>query len=119
MFKYLKLHWLMAKPISLYLNGEQWLVLQGILQIAIYKYEAKIAAWAYPNDRTMRRRLGQDVVALLRKIRKSRALTDPVQQDSAHMVTSLSFSHRVFDQYKPRDAVFPKLRITVGDRRDS
>jgi len=71
MFKYLKLHWLMAKPINVYLNGEQWLVLQGILQIAIYKCEAKIAAWAYPDDRTMRRRLGQDVVALLRKIRKS------------------------------------------------
>jgi hypothetical protein len=89
-FKNLKLYRQAARPISLYLNGEQWLV----LQIAIYKCEAEIAAWAHPNDRTMPHRLGQDVVALLRKIRKSGALTDPVLQDSAHTVTGLSFSRR-------------------------
>jgi hypothetical protein len=94
MFKHLKLYWLTARPISVYLNGEQWLVLQGILQSAIYKCEAKIAAWAYPDDRAKRRRLGQDVVALLHKIRKSGVSTDPVLRDSPQMVTSLQFSRR-------------------------
>jgi hypothetical protein len=94
MFKYLKRYRLLAKPISVFLNREQWLVLQGILQITISKYEPMIGAWAYPADPTKRRRLGQDVVTVLRKIRKSGVLKDPVMRDSPNMVISLQFSRR-------------------------
>jgi hypothetical protein len=94
MFKYLKRYRLMAEPISVFLNREQWLVLQGILQLTISKYEPMIGAWAYPENPTKRRRLGQDVVTLLRKIRKSGLLKDPVMSDSPHIVTSLQFSRR-------------------------
>ena len=94
MFKYFKRYWLMANPISVFLDREQWLVLQGLLQITISKYEPMIGAWAYPDDPAKRHRLGQDVVALLRKIRKSGVLKDPVMRDAPHMVTSLQFSRR-------------------------
>lgn len=95
MFKCLKRYRLMSKPISVYLNREQWLVLHEILQTTISKYEPRIGAWAYPEDRAKCRRLGQDVVTLLRKIRKSGVLKDPVLSGSPHTVTSLQFSRRV------------------------
>lgn len=95
MFKCLKPYRLMSKPISVYLNLEQWLVLHEILQTTISKYEPRIGAWAYPEDPAKCRRLGQDVVTLLRKIRKSGVLKDPVLSGSPHMVTSLQFSRRV------------------------
>jgi hypothetical protein len=119
MFKHLKCYWLMAKPISVHLNREQWLVLQEILQITISKYESVIGAWAYPEDPAKRRRLGQDIVTLLRKIRKSAVLTDPVFRDSPNMVTRLQFSRRALvniclvTQYVRRYVLPSLVRETV------